>query len=541
LVLRVLEHYRGRSIEEIREEFRWEIPACYNIGVDCADRQPRDRVAMVHVEEDGSTQELRYRDLSQLSNRLANVLEGLGLVPRDRVAVILPQGPKLAISHLAVYKMGGVAVPLTVLFGPDAIRVRLQDSGARLVITDRATAEKIEDIKVDLPNLKRVLVVESDWEPLLSQATDLFAPRTTTPREPALLIYTSGTTGGPKGALHGQQILLGHLPGFELCHDFYGQAGDRFWTPADWAWIGGLFDALFPVLHHGSSILSLASSGPFDPERSLMMMARHGVRNTFLPPTALKLMRRADVRAPAELRLRTVMCGGEPLGDEILDWTRERLGVTISEMYGQTECNYVIGNAQTLYPVHPGSMGRAYVGHRVDVLDSAGNPTSDLGQIAVRRPDPVMFLGYWHNAEATRAKFEGEWLLTGDVAAKDAEGYFWFKGRIDDVISSAGYRIGPSEIENCLLRHPAVAMAAVIGVPDSIRGQIVKAYIVLRPVYSPSQDLETEIQQLVRSRLAAYQYPRELEFISELPLTTTGKIRRNELRKLHEGSGTLPA
>ncbi len=519
----MLQHLEGAPIESIRARFRWQVPARYNIGVDASDRQPPGALAIRHVAADGRAQDLTYGQLSEQSNRLANALSACGVEPGDRVAIILPQDPKVAIAHVAVYKLGAVAVPMTVLFGPDALQVRLADSGSKVVITNGPTWEKIEPLRPQLPALERCLM-DGEWDGVLTQASAQFIPLDTAADDPALLIYTSGTTGGPKGALHAHRVLLGHLPGFELSHDFYGKPGDRFWTPADWAWIGGLYDCLFPVLHFGSSIVSFAASGPFDPEMALDVMARNGVRNTFLPPTALKLMRQADVKPPANLSLRTIMSGGEALGEEVLDWTRQRLGVTVNEIYGQTECNYVVGNSQSLYPVRPGSMGQAYVGHTGTVLDPDEH---GVGEIAVLAPDPVMFLRYWNNPQATEEKFRDERLLTGDMAQLDGDGYLWFKGRKDDVISSAGYRIGPTEIEECLMRHPSVAMAAVIGVPDTVRGQAVTAFVVLKPGFEPDA---ASLQEFVRQRLAAYEYPRSIEFVSELPLTTTGKIRRTELR-----------
>lgn len=527
----MLEEWRGRSEGELRALFRWQLPARYNIGVDCSDNQEPRRLAMVHIHSDGSLREVTYRDLAQDSNRLANALRDLGVQVGDRVCVSLPQHPSVAISHIAIYKLGAIAVPMTTLFGPDAFLYRLGDSGVSVMITDRVTAEKVATLRKELPNLRHILEIETDWDTLLAQGSTSFRAHETRLDDPALLIYTSGTTGDPKGALHGHRVLLGHLPGFELSHNFYGLHGDRFWTPADWAWIGGLYDALFPVLHHGSTIVSFASGGKFDPERAFDMMSRHFVRNAFLPPTALKMMRQeVGASSSHNLQLRTVMSGGESLGEEILSWGRETLGVTINEIYGQTEANYVVGNCNEVFPVRPGSMGKAYVGHDVAVLDSNGAATTEIGEVAVRRPDPVMFLGYWNRPEATQARFIGDWMLTGDTARLDQDGYFWFQGRNDDIINSAGYRIGPTEIEECLMRHPSVAQAAVIGIPDRVRGQVVKAFLVLRTGYQSDHALRADITQFVRTRLAAYEYPRVIEFLNELPLTTTGKIRRNELR-----------
>jgi acetyl-CoA synthetase len=493
---------------------------------------------------DGAVEQYSFGDLAQLSNRFANALRSDSIAVGDRVAVVLPQLPATVIAHLAVYKLGAIAVPMSTLFGPDAFEMRLRDSGAKVIVTDQATLPRIEEIADHLPDLSRFVLTSGaararpfmTVDRMLADGSAELKATPTKSEDPALLIYTSGTTGGPKGALHGHRILFGHLPGFELSHDFFPQGDDLFWTPADWAWIGGLMDALFPTLHHGRCTFSMESSGAFDPERALSRMAKNAVRNTFLPPTALKMMRQSDARPPRDLLLRTIMSGGEALGEEMLGWVLERLGVTVNEIYGQTECNYVVGNSSNLYPVKPGSMGRRYPGHQVAVVDAQGEPvaSNNLGEITVKRPDPVMFLGYWQNPKATKDKYLREWLLTGDLARADDDGYLYFAGRKDDVINSAGYRIGPTEIESTLIKHPAVAMAAVIGVPDEIRGEVVKAYITTKQGVEGSAALATEIQAFVKARLAAYEYPREVEFIDQMPLTTTGKIRRNELRARHQ-------
>ena len=540
----MLEGYRGRSIADIERDFRWSIPVHYNLGVDCSDRQPPGSLALIHEKLDGGVERYTFGDLAQLSNRFANALRSDGIAPGDRVAIVLPQLPATVIAHLAVYKLGGIAVPMSTLFGPDAFEMRFRDSGTKLIVTDAATLPRIEEIADHLPSLRRFVLTSGTARDRPSRTVaqmlaDGSADLTATPtksEDPALLIYTSGTTGGPKGALHGHRILFGHLPGFELSHDFFPQADDLFWTPADWAWIGGLMDALFPVMHHGRCTFSMESWGPFDGERVLSRMAKYAVRNTFLPPTALKMMRQRDVRPSRDFRLRTIMSGGEALGEEMLDWVRERLSVTVNEIYGQTECNYVVGNSSSLYRVKPGSMGKGYPGHQVAVVNELGEPEGPdtLGEIAVKRPDPVTFLEYWQNPNATKEKYLGEWLLTGDLARGDDEGYLYFAGRKDDVINSAGYRIGPTEIESTLIKHPAVAMAAVIGVPDTIRGEVVKAYITTKQGVEGNRTLAAEIQAFVKTQLAAYEYPREVEFIDQMPLTTTGKIRRNQLRARHQ-------
>lgn len=528
------------SYEELRAQFRWEVPDRFNIGVACADDQPADTVALIDLGPDGRKREYTFGRIAELSSRLANALRGLGIQDGDRVAIVLPQRAETALAHIALFKAGAVAVPMSVLFGTDAIRYRLADSEAKAVVTDAACLERVAEVADEL----RALVIVADppvrrphldfWE-LVESGSPFIRPAATGPDTPALIIYTSGTTGPPKGALHGHRVLLGHQPGFCLSHDFFPQEGDRFWTPADWAWIGGLVNALLCTWLHGRPMVAAARRGPFDPEWAAALMLEQRVRNAFLPPTALKMMRNAGVRIPAGT-LRTVMSGGEVLGEETLAWGREHLGVTINEIYGQTEANYVVGNSWTVWEVRAGSMGRAYPGHEVAILDTEDRLArpGEVGEIGVRVPDPVVFLGYWRQPEATRDKLTDQWLRTGDLACVDEDGYFWFEGRTDDVISSAGYRIGPEEVEHCLLRHPAVALAAVIGVPDEVRGQAVKAFIRLTDGAKPSEELKREIAGFVRERLAAYQYPREIEFVDAIPLTVTGKIKRSVLRRLEE-------
>jgi acetyl-CoA synthetase len=528
--------------------FRWDIPTRYNIGVDVIDKHVSaghgSRPALIYESESGAIERFSFRDIARKSNQLANLLVAHDVGPGDRIAILLPQRPETAISHIAIYKAGMIAVPLFTLFGPDALEFRLADSGARALITDTASLERIAPIRARLPQLACLFVIDGagseagssvDFRRAMEAASDRFTPVDTLAEDPAIIIYTSGTTGQPKGALHAQRVLLGHLPGVEMPHDFFPQPGDHFWTPADWAWIGGLFDVLLPAWHHGVPVLAYRFR-KFDPEEAFSLMARHGVRNVFLPPTALKLMRQIpQPRQRFPFALRTVGSGGETLGPELLDWGREHLGVPVNEFYGQTECNLIVANCAALVAPRPGSMGRAVPGHDVVVLDDRGNVAHAgiEGEIAVRRPDPVMFLRYWNNREATDKKFLGDWLLTGDRCRQDDEGHFWFVGRADDVITTAGYRVGPGEIEECLMKHPAVALAAAVGIPDPLRTQVIKAFIVLKPTYAPSEGLATEIQEFVKRQLAAHEYPRLLEFVDTLPMTATGKIMRGELRLSH--------
>jgi acetyl-CoA synthetase len=443
--------------------------------------------------------------------------------------------------------MGAIALPLSHLFGPEALEYRMNHAEASVALVEPATLANLWAIRDRVAGLRHVIGVGGAreaavhaWETLLGKASSSFTPIETAADDPALIIYTSGTTGPPKGALKAHRVMIGNVPGFVHSHDFFPQKGDMFWSPADWAWTGGLMDALLPAWLFGIPILGYR--GRFDAEKAYYLLEKYGIRNSFLFPTALKLMMKAvpEPKKTYDLNLRSIMSAGESVGATVIEWAREQLGVTINEMFGQTEINYVVGNCQAAWPVKPGSIGRPYPGHRVAIIDDQGNELKkgELGEIAVdRRGDPVFFLEYWKNEKATREKFIGDWGCTGDQGRMDEDGYLWYQGRSDDLIKSAGYRIGPAEIESCLVKHPAVANAAVIGKPDQTRGAIVKAFIVLQPGRTASQSLIDEIQQHVRGRLAPYEYPREIEFIDALPMTTTGKVQRKELRKREESRG----
>ncbi|HEX2198576.1 MAG TPA: AMP-binding protein [Burkholderiales bacterium] len=532
--------------EEIYRGFRWDIPGRYNIARACCGQWAEDRArfALYWEDESGATQAWSFWDIQQAANRLSNALAGLGVKPGERVALLLPQRPETAVAYIAVFQMGAIALPLSHLFGPEALEYRINHAGACVALVEPATLASLWAIKDKLPGLRHVIGVGGAreagvhaWEALLQKASSRFSILDTQADDPALIVYTSGTTGPPKGALKAHRVLIGNEPGFVHSHDFFPQKGDMFWSPADWAWTGGLMDALLPAWRFGVPILGYR--GRFDAEKAYYLLEKYGVRNSFLFPTALKMMMKAvpEPQKRFSLSLRSIMSAGESVGVTVIEWAREHLGVTINEMFGQTEINYVVGNCQAAWPVKPGAIGRPYPGHRVAVIDENGVevPRGELGEIAVdRRDDPVFFLEYWKNPQATRDKFIGDWGCTGDQGRMDEDGYLWYQGRSDDVIKSAGYRIGPAEIESCLVKHPAVANAAVIGKPDATRGSIVKAFIVLQPGHSASQALVEQIQAHVRGRLAPYEYPREVEFIDALPMTTTGKVQRKELRRLEE-------
>jgi acetyl-CoA synthetase len=526
--------------DTLTRQFRWRIPERYNIGVDVCDRwadaEP-DRPAILEVAADGRVAAFTYGVLQEASNRLANALRERGIARGDRVAILLPQGAAVPVAHIAIYKLGAVALPLAALFGVDALEYRLNDAGAKAIVTNAGGIAKLREIG-SLPTLATLISLDGPdaaaegYVRILERASPVFDPVDTGADDPAMMIYTSGTTGPPKGALHAHRVLLGHLPGVQMPHEFLPQPGDRFWTPADWAWAGGLLNILLPGLHFGVPVVARKFE-KFDPEEAFRLMAEQRVRNTFVPPTALRMLR--TVQNPAgrfALDLRTIASGGEALGAETFAWGREALGLTINEFYGQTECNLVLASCGAIGVARAGAIGRPVPGHRVGVIREDGSRTEpgELGQIAVLRPDPVMFLSYWNKPGATEAKFVGDWMTTGDQGQVDPDGYVHFVGRDDDVITSAGYRIGPGEIEDCLIRHPAVALAAAIGKPDPVRTEIVKAFVVLKEGHAASDSLASEIQGFVRERLSAHEYPREIAFRTHLPLTTTGKVIRRLLR-----------
>lgn len=577
--------------------FRWQVPARFNIAQACCGRwaQAPDGATRVAVRAHGAPAgqgELTFAALQAQANRLSHVLAGLGVKRGDRVALVMPQRFETAIAYMAIFQLGAVAMPLSMLFGPEALEYRLQDSEAAVALCDESSIANLLAVRGRCPALKTLVGVgaaalqaDADWSVELARCSPQFTAIETKADEGAVLIYTSGTTGPPKGALIPHRALIGNLPGFVCSQNWFGfplstpafatpspargraregavvqhgqapSAGDNqntsvFWSPADWAWTGGLMDALLPALYFGRPIV--AYNGRFSPELAFTLMQDHGVTHTFLFPTALKAMMKAfpQPRRQFRLKLQAIMSAGEAVGDAVFAYCRDQLGVVVNEMFGQTEINYVVGNCSMNgrtdggvgWPARPGSMGRPYPGHRVAVIDDEGNecPVGVPGDVAVNRydvhgePDPIFFLGYWRNDAATKRKYTGDWCRTGDLATRDADGYLWYQGRADDVFKAAGYRIGPSEIENCLVKHPAVANAAVVPKPDPERGALVKAFVVLAPGHSGDEALVAQLQQHVKGKLAPYEYPKEIEFIEALPMTTTGKVQRRVLRLQEE-------
>ena len=571
---------------QLHQRFGWEVPEQFNMAQVCSRRwamapDASKRVA-IHTYTAGAKDHFHtYAELQSQANRLSNALTDLGVRRGDRVAIVMHQCFETAVAYMAVLQMGAVAMPLSMLFGPEALEYRLQDSEAVLALCDVGSLPGLQAARDRCPDLRCVVGVgpvadtseyaDENLVTLLESASGSFSAVDTRSDEPAILIYTSGTTGNPKGALIPHRALIGNLTGFVCSQNWFGFDGQSnqdskaiFWSPADWAWTGGLMDALLPTLYFGRTIV--AYGGRFSPQTALELMRDCGVTHTFLFPTALKAMMKAypgtprrTVQKEFRLQLQALMSAGEAVGDAVFGYCEKQLGVKPNEMFGQTEINYIVGNCNALWPSKPGSMGMGYPGHRVAVIDDDGKecPVGVPGDVALNRldvhgqPDPIFFLGYWKNEAATQAKFtgrhgEGEWCRTGDLAVRDAEGYLWYQGRSDDVFKSAGYRIGPGEIENCLVKHPAVFNAAVVPKPDAERGALVKAYVVIAPdfvaAYAGSKSaraqfhskLTRELQTHVKGQLAPYEYPKEIEFVDALPMTTTGKVQRRILRLQEE-------
>ncbi len=562
--------------------FRWLVPRHFNIAQACSARWAAlpgagERVAVIEHRVGAKPVTYSYAQLQAQANRLSNALARLGVRTGDRVAIVMPQRFETAVAYMAVLQMGAIAMPLSQLFGPEALEYRLQNAAATVAICDEGALANLLAARETCLALQTVIGLgagaeraDHEWHALLARSRERFAAADTLADDAAVLIYTSGTTGPPKGALIPQRALIGNLPGFVCSQNWFGfdaAAPGRasravFWSPADWAWTGGLMDALLPTLYFGRPIV--AHNGRFDPTEAFEILSRHRVTHAFLFPTALKAMMKAvpHPRPRYALQLQGLMSAGEAVGDALFAYCRKELGVVVNEMFGQTEVNYVVGNCAMNdhrlpgvgWPARPGSMGRGYPGHLVALIDDKGEqvPVGEPGEVAVRRTDvhghhdPIFFLGYWNNEAATRAKFSGDWWRTGDLAVCDAEGYLWYQGRADDVFKAAGYRIGPGEIENCLVKHPAVLNCAVVPKPDAARGALVKAYVVLSPDFVAARALQAgataqfelnliaALQEHVKGKLAPYEYPKEIEFIDQLPTTTTGKVQRRVLRLQEE-------
>ena len=530
----------GDTYEEARGAFEWDLPGGYNAAHDLVGKhENRDAVALYQAYPDGREETYTFAEVDALSNRLANGFADLGVGRGDRIAVVVPQKPENLLAHIACWKLGAISVPLSILFGTDAIRYRLNHSGAAAAVVDESVRETIDAARAECPDLEHVIEVDGPaegdavaFDAVLDGVDDAFDLADTDTDTPAAILYTSGSTGPPKGALHTHGVWAGHCPAFSMY--FERDLDDSVcWTPADWAWIGALGDLVFPAWHYGRPVVGYPM-GKFDPERAFDLLETYGVTDAFVPPTAIRMM--MDVDADAyDLDLKAICSGGEPLTPEILAWAEEELsGVAVNELYGQTEANLLVTNCRQWFPAQAGSMGKPVPGHDVAVIDPEDGeerPAGEVGEIAVRHDDdPVIFAEYWEEPEKTADARVDDWHLTGDLGSVDGDGYVWFKSRDDDLIITSGYRVGPGEVESAILEHPDVEQVGVIGVPDETRGEVIKAFVQPVAEVEGTDALAEEIRQLVRDLLAKHEYPREIEFVSELPQTSTGKIRRTSLR-----------
>lgn len=525
------------------------IPDNANIAADTIGRHAegpnRDKTALIFEHDDSRVQRFTFAEINDQANRLAVALREMGVAEGDPVAVHVGQRPETAITHMAIYKLGAVVLTLSQMYGRDTLLHVLQHSGARVIVAENTIWERVGLDPLSTAKLDHVITVDAPgagmtaWDDCISNDASGFNPVQTKSEAPALLMYTSGSTGLPKGLLHSHRILHAYIPSVTMFYDLELELADaKFWSPADWAWVGGLLDLVLPAWMAGQTVV--ASQHQFDADWAFEFMARHGITHSFMTPTALK--RLAEVTEEGkrhELALRVVCTGGESLPGEIVRWMDETLGVTCNEFYGLTEFNHLIGNCRALYPVRPGSMGRAYPGRVVDLIDPSGNPVPDgeVGEIAARDDDRTLFLGYWGDLGVPDRLRCGHWLRTGDLARRDGDGYYWYQGRNDDLIKSAGYRIGPAEIEDTLLRHTDVVEAAVVGKPDPNRGAIVVAFVKLATGKEGGSQMTRALQNYVKQNLAFYKYPREIHYVTEFPMTSSTKIRRDELRRIAEQTG----
>jgi acetyl-CoA synthetase len=512
------------SYEQACATHRWVVPERYNIAADVCDKHPREKPAMVWESFDGSQRELVWGELQDLANQAAHTLAASGVERGDRVAVLLPATPETAAIFFGVWKLGAVLLSMSVLYGDDAVRHRLADSGARLVVTDAANSERFDGATTQLLVLDENTLADASTEPIMCD---------TSADDPAQLYYTSGTTGLAKGIVHAHRYILGHEE-FVYCHEV--EDGERFHGMGEWAWAAGIAPLLGPW-RLGALQCIYRREGGFNPHKQLDFLSRHHVTNVFTTPTAMRAMMAIDdagARYPQAFR--RVCSAGEPLNPEAIRWFREQYGVTVLDYYGLTESYPLVAN----YPfmeVREGSMGKPMPGWEVEILDEDENPVAlgERGEICLQaRSNPHYPLGYWQRPEESEEVFGRQWFHSKDAARQDEDGYVWYEGRADDVIIAAGYRVGPFEVESVCLEHAAVREAAAVASPDELRGNVVKAFIVPAEGHEPSDELADEIKRFVRRRLSAYAYPRRVEFVDDLPKTLTGKIRRIELRRLEQ-------
>jgi len=552
----------GSTYEEALAEFEFDIPENYNAAYDLIRKHddPKGTVALFQGYPDGRRETYTFHDVDILTNRVANALEGLGVGRGDRVAVMVPQKPANMFTHLACWKIGAISVPLSVLFGDEALRYRLEQSGSRVLISDESVRDVVQKVRDDCPELEHVIEVDGDgggemrsFDTLYQEGLRTYDIVDTGPDTDAIIAYTSGSTGQPKGTLHTHDAWLGQCPAYTM-HYGEGDIEENIldnavtWTHADWAWMGSLGTTLFPTWHYGRPIVSYPI-GKFDPELIFEILDEFPITHGYIAPTALREM--MNVEDPAQkydINLEALMAGGEPVTAEIHDWIESTFDdILLNESYGQSETILFICNCHAWFEARPGSMGKRVPGRSASIFDTLESPdepkevaVGEIGEIVTKRDEPGVFEEYWEKPEKTAEATIDGWHRTGDLAKKDEDGYYWYESRIDDVILTSGYRVGPTEVEDVLLDHPKVEQVGVIGVPDERRNEIIKAFV--EPVSEVTADeydtVKTELENLVQERLAKYEYPREIEFMDDLPKSVTGKILRTELYEMEMGQSS---
>ena len=531
--------------EKVREEFEWDIPEYYNFGFDEIDKRAEeypDKTALISIDNSGeNAQKHTFQDLKELSNKFANVLRSMGLEKGDRAMVLVHRVPEWYVAVLGMIKLGVIPIPTPNLSTPKDIEYRVNRSEASTIVTDFSNHEKVEEVREDLESLDNFILVDGEKEgwksygSLMDDTSDELDQdeiEKTKSDDPLLIYFTSGTTSYPKMVLHTHSYPIGHTVTAKFVQDLNPE--DTNWTIADNGWAKTAWGKLFGQWIVGATVVQQNITGKFDPAKTLKILQDYGITTFCVPPTIYKMMINEDVESYDLSSLRHCLSAGEPLNPDVIDKWEEYTGLRIYDYYGQTESVALVANYPTM-PIKVGSMGKPTPGHDVDIIDDNGEkvPVGEEGHIAVKvKPEqpPGIFKEYWKDDEKTSQVFYEEWYYTGDRAYKDEDGYFWFVGRADDVIKASGYRIGPFEVESALQEHESVQENAVIGAPHEVRGKIVKAYVILNEGYEPSEDLKKELQDYVKEVTAPYKYPREIDFVDELPKTISGKIRRTELR-----------
>jgi acyl-coenzyme A synthetase/AMP-(fatty) acid ligase len=528
--------------EQACREFRWEVPEHYNFAVDVVDHWGEDaqKLAMLWVNERGDEKRLTFRDFTVRSNQVGNALRTTGIRKGDRILIMSPRLPEWWEAVLGIMKIGAISMPGTTLLTPKDVAYRIQAAEAVAVITDEEGALKVEQVANECPTLRLKIVLGAEREGWVNYARAVavamstLKPEPTRSDEPMMIYFTSGTVGYPKMVLHTHvSYPIGHIVTGKYWLDL--KPTDLHWNLSDTGWAKAAYSNLFGPWIMGAAMFTFDGRGRFDARQTLELLERYPISTFCAPPTAYRLLVLENLRHYHLAALRHCIGAGEPLNPEVIEAWQRGTGQIIRDGYGQTETVILVANFPPL-PVKPGSMGKPSPGLTIGIVDDDGRevPAGIEGDIAVKLTPirPVgLFKEYWRNPEATSNCIRGEWYITGDRAIRDADGYFWFIGRADDVIISAGYRIGPFEVESALVEHPSVAEAAVVASPDQLRGEIVKAFVILAPGHQPSEQLMQDLQEHVKRVTAPYKYPREIEFTTELPKTISGKIRRVELRQ----------